>query len=55
MESKLSDNKKQELFDQQVALLEQFRKNGAISEAQFKISYNGLIEKMGMKRDADDR
>ena len=38
--------RKKELFLKQVETLNTFLKNGAITKAQYDISYNGLITKM---------
>ena len=47
--SRLSaDEKKLELFRKQKALLDTFLSSGAISQAQYDKSLNGLIEKMGI-------
>lgn len=43
------ERKKQRLFLEQKALLEEFLKTGAISRAQYETSLSGLIEKMGIK------
>ena len=44
-----ADEKKLALFRQQKALLDTFLSSGAISQAQYDKSLNGLIEKMGIK------
>lgn len=40
---------KQELFDKQEAMLDQFLKTGAIDKAQYEKSIKGLKEKMNIK------
>ena len=40
--------KKQQLFESQKELLDQFLKNGAIDRRQYETSLHGLMEKMGL-------
>lgn len=42
-------DKRRELFDQQVELLNTFLEHGAISQAQYDKSFGDLAEKMGYK------
>ena len=42
-------DKRRELFDQQVELLNTFLEHGAISQAQYDKSFGDLEEKMGYK------
>jgi len=46
-----SEEKKLELFRQQKTLLDTFLASGAISQAQYDKSLNGLIEKMEIKKE----
>ncbi len=41
---------KEELYLNQVRLLDTFLKNGAITQAQYDKSFGDLTEKMGMER-----
>ncbi len=49
MESKIltNDEKKKELYEKQMELLQMFRERGAISEEQYQKSSKDLTEKMG--------
>ena len=49
--SRSAEEKKLALFRQQKALLDTFLSSGAISQAQYDKSLNGLIEKMGIKEE----
>ena len=49
--SRSAEEKKLALFRQQKALLDTFLSSGAISQAQYDKSLNGLIEKMGIKKE----
>ena len=42
------ENKKKYLFLTQKKTLDQFLENGALSQAQYDFSYNGLITKMNI-------
>lgn len=44
------EEKKQKLYEKQVEMLKLFLSRGAITEKEYLKSYNGLTEKMGMKR-----
>ena len=43
------DEKQRRLYQEQVALLNTFLANGAISKRQYDKSYNDLTEKMGFR------
>ena len=43
------EEKKLKLFNEQKSLLDTFLSTGAISQAQYDKSLNGLIQKMGIK------
>ena len=49
MENSHDSDKRRELFDQQVELLNTFLEHGAISQAQYDKSFGDLAEKMGYK------
>ena len=49
MENNHDSDKRRELFDQQVELLNTFLEHGAISQAQYDKSFGDLAEKMGYK------
>lgn len=42
------EEKKQQLFNKQKKMLDQFLETGAISRSQYDTSLNGLITKMGI-------
>lgn len=42
------ENKRKYLFLRQIEMLEGFLKNGAITRAQYDLSYNGLVTKMNL-------
>ncbi len=50
----MTDEEKKKLYDDQVALLRQFLKNGNITEAQFQKSYTCLTAKMYPGTDTSD-
>lgn len=45
---------KQELYEKQKSMLDQFLKTGAIDKAQYEKSLNGLKEKMSKKDERKD-
>ncbi len=47
----MTDEQKKFLFLKQIKTLETLKEHGAISEQQYDISYNGLINKMHIKDD----
>ncbi len=50
LEAEEYEIKKEELYKNQVALLNTFLEHGAITKAQYDKSFNDLTEKMGMKK-----
>ena len=54
-ENALSANEKRKyLFLRQADMLKEFLKNGAINQAQYDFSYNGLVTKMNITKEELD-
>ena len=47
----MTNEQKKFLFLKQVHTLDTLKEHGAISEAQYDISYNGLVTKMGISEE----
>ncbi|MBR6921128.1 MAG: hypothetical protein IKH51_02925 [Clostridia bacterium] len=47
----MTNEQKKFLFLKQVHTLDTLKEHGAISEAQYGISYNGLVTKMGISEE----